>query len=150
MNHAKMFVAILGMATLSVPASAQQDYSDVQIKTTKVAGNVYMLEGRGGNIGVSVGEDGILMVDDQYAPLSDKIRAALRELGNDKPRFILNTMNTAYWLYRVHFGRLVPQTSSQATHAMASLRSTHRRWIYETPRLKTMGAMGSTSPKTRR
>ncbi len=72
-------------------AHAQQDYSKVEIKTTHVAGNVYMLEGSGGNIGVSVGSDGILIVDDQFAPLADKIRDALRKLGSDKPRFILNT-----------------------------------------------------------
>jgi len=67
------------------------DYSKVQIKATKVAGNVYMLEGAGGNIGVSVGEDGILIVDDQFAPLADKIRAALKGLADKKLRFILNT-----------------------------------------------------------
>ena len=69
----------------------QQDFSKVQIKATKVAGNVYMLQGSGGNIGVSVGADGILIVDDQFAPLADKIRAALKELGQGKLRFILNT-----------------------------------------------------------
>ena len=62
------------------------------MKATKVAGNVYMLEGAGGNIGVSVGDDGILIVDDQYAPIADKIRASLKEIGADKKlRFILNT-----------------------------------------------------------
>ena len=50
-----------------------------------------MLEGAGGNIGVSVGEDGILIVDDEFAPLADKIRAALKNLGEGKLRFILNT-----------------------------------------------------------
>jgi cyclase len=70
---------------------AQQDFSGVEIKTTLVAGKVYMLEGRGGNIGVSVGPDGILIVDDQFAPLADKIKAALAKLGSDKPKFILNT-----------------------------------------------------------
>lgn len=69
----------------------QTDWSKVQIKTTKVAGNVYLLEGAGGNIGVSVGEDGILIVDDQFAPLADKIRASLKMLGQGKLRFILNT-----------------------------------------------------------
>ena len=69
----------------------QPDYSKVQIKTTKVAGNVYMLEGSGGNIGVSVGDDGILIVDDQYAPLADKIKAALKTLSPGKLRFVLNT-----------------------------------------------------------
>ncbi len=70
-----------------------QGLDDVVIKTTHVAGSVYMLEGRGGNIGVSVGTDGILIVDDQYAPLAPKIRAALKALpnGTDKPAFVLNT-----------------------------------------------------------
>ncbi|MDQ3667033.1 MAG: MBL fold metallo-hydrolase [Acidobacteriota bacterium] len=72
-------------------AYAQQDFSKVEIKTQKVAGNVYMLEGRGGNIGVSVGSDGILIVDDQYAPLADKIKAALKTLSEGKLKFVLNT-----------------------------------------------------------
>jgi len=80
-------VALLG----TVQARAQQDFSKVEIKTIKVAGNVYMLEGRGGNIGVSVGSDGIMIVDDQFAPLADRIKAALGKLGSDKPKFILNT-----------------------------------------------------------
>jgi cyclase len=76
--------------TISIRAQ-QRDFSQVQMKSTKVAGNVYMLEGAGGNIGVSVGDDGILIVDDQFAPLADKIRAALKGLGDKKLRFILNT-----------------------------------------------------------
>ena len=80
----------LGILTASF-AIVQQDYSNVEIKATKVAGNVYMLQGRGGNIGVSVGEDGVLMVDDQFAPLAEKIKAAIKELGGDSPKFILNT-----------------------------------------------------------
>lgn len=73
-------------------ASAQdQDFSKVQIKVTKVAGNVYMLEGAGGNIGASVGEDGIVVVDDQYAPLADKIQAALKGITALPVRFIINT-----------------------------------------------------------
>jgi cyclase len=72
-------------------AQAQNDLSKVEIKSTQVAGNIYMLEGAGGNIGVSVGADGILIVDDQFAPLADKIRAALKKLGEGKLRYILNT-----------------------------------------------------------
>lgn len=68
-----------------------QDFSKVEIKATKVSGNVYMLEGSGGNIGVSVGPDGILIVDDQFAPLADKIKAALQTLGDGKLKFVLNT-----------------------------------------------------------
>jgi cyclase len=74
-------------------ARQQTDFSKVQIKVTKVSGNIYMLEGEGGNIAASVGEDGIVIVDDQFAPLADKIQAALKNLGiTDKPvRFVINT-----------------------------------------------------------
>ncbi|MCH8967071.1 MAG: MBL fold metallo-hydrolase, partial [Planctomycetes bacterium] len=72
-------------------AAAQQDFSDVTIKATKVAGNIHMLEGRGGNLGVSVGDDGVLLVDDQFAPLAQRILAAIDKLGGDRPKFILNT-----------------------------------------------------------
>jgi cyclase len=91
------------MRSLSIPAFAlfatlafaqgEQDFSKVEIKVTKVSGGVYMLEGAGGNIAASVGEDGIVIVDDQFAPLAEKIRAALQGLGiTDKPvRFVINT-----------------------------------------------------------
>ncbi len=72
-------------------AAYAQDFSKIEIKVTKAAGNVYMLEGSGGNIGVSVGPDGILIVDDQFAPLADKIKAALKTLGEGKLKFVLNT-----------------------------------------------------------
>lgn len=75
----------------AVSVHAQTDWSKVEIKAQKVSGNVYMLEGAGGNIGVSVGDDGILIVDDQYAPIADKIRAALKGIADKKLRFILNT-----------------------------------------------------------
>jgi glyoxylase-like metal-dependent hydrolase (beta-lactamase superfamily II) len=85
-----LLVSVLLLFAVSIHAQ-QRDFSQVQIKATKVAGNVYMLEGSGGNIGVSVGADGILIVDDQFAPLADKIRAALKGLNQGKLRFILNT-----------------------------------------------------------
>jgi len=72
--------------------SAQNnDFSKVQIKVTKMAGTVYMLEGAGGNIGASVGEDGIVVVDDQYAPLADRIQAALKGITDKPVRFVINT-----------------------------------------------------------
>ncbi|HEU4509879.1 MAG TPA: MBL fold metallo-hydrolase [Pyrinomonadaceae bacterium] len=86
----KIFVPLF-VLLLAASIHAQQDFSQVQIKATKVSGNVYMLEGAGGNIGVSVGDDGILIVDDQFAPLADKIRAALKGIADKKLRFILNT-----------------------------------------------------------
>jgi cyclase len=83
---------LLGLALAGLPAAAQdRDFSKVEVKATPVAGKIYMLEGAGGNIGVSVGSDGILIVDDQFAPLADKIRSALKGLGNGKLAFILNT-----------------------------------------------------------
>jgi len=85
----RFFGLILSVAAL--PLLAQQDFSKVQIKTTKVAGSVYMLEGAGGNIGVSVGDDGIILIDDQYAPLAPKIEAALRAVSDKPVRFVLNT-----------------------------------------------------------
>src|SRR5579872_1615053 len=89
MRTSLVFVIFL----LSVFAAAQdQDYSKVQLKVTRVAGTVYMLEGSdAGNIGASVGEDGIVMVDDQYAPLADKIQAALKGITDMPIRFIINT-----------------------------------------------------------
>ncbi|MGH9915451.1 MAG: MBL fold metallo-hydrolase, partial [Pyrinomonadaceae bacterium] len=91
LSLASLFLAVLFVA----PALAQQepDFSKVKIKVTKVSGNIYMLEGEGGNIAASVGEDGIVIVDDQFAPLADKIQAALKSLNiTDKPvRFVINT-----------------------------------------------------------
>ena len=89
-KHTLIFALIVG-AVCTFQALAQTDWSKVEIKSTKVSGNVYMLEGAGGNIGVSVGPDGILIVDDQYAPLADKIKAALKTLGEGKLKFVLNT-----------------------------------------------------------
>ena len=71
--------------------SQQDRFAAVEIKTHKVAGNVHMLEGAGGNIGVIAGPDGLLIVDDQFAPLAEKIRAALRQLNPGPLRFVLNT-----------------------------------------------------------
>src|SRR5258708_16020398 len=92
----RMVLSLVGAALVCGPATwAQQqaDWFKVQIKTTKVSGNIYMLEGQGGNIAASVGEDGIVIVDDQFAPLAEKIQAALKDLKiTDKPvRFIINT-----------------------------------------------------------
>jgi cyclase len=85
---------VLGLVlafAVSLAYAQDQDFSKVQIKVTKVAGSVYMLEGAGGNIGASVGDDGIVIVDDQYAPLADKIQAALKEVTDKPIRFIINT-----------------------------------------------------------
>jgi len=83
------YLLILSLAATSL--LAQRDFSKVEVKAVKVAGSVYMLTGAGGNIGASVGEDGIVVIDDQYAPLAPKIEAALRLITPKPVRFIINT-----------------------------------------------------------
>ena len=73
------------------PANAQDRFADVEVKATAIKGSVHMLTGAGGNIGVSAGEDGVLIIDDQFAPLAEKIAAQLGELGSDKPKYVINT-----------------------------------------------------------
>jgi cyclase len=68
-----------------------EDLSKVEIKVTKVSGSVYMLQGAGGNIGASVNDDGIVVADDQYAPLAERIQAALKGVTDKPVRFIINT-----------------------------------------------------------
>jgi glyoxylase-like metal-dependent hydrolase (beta-lactamase superfamily II) len=84
----------LAAALALVPALAlaqQQDFSKVQVKSAPVAGNIHMITGEGGNIAVSVGPDGVLMVDDQFLPLAPKIKAAMGKLGKGKLQYLLNT-----------------------------------------------------------
>jgi cyclase len=85
---------LIGVALAAVSGGivlAQQDFSQVQIKTTKIGGNFYTLEGSGGTIGVLAGPDGVLMVDAQFAPLSDKIVAAIKQISDGRIRFLVNT-----------------------------------------------------------
>jgi glyoxylase-like metal-dependent hydrolase (beta-lactamase superfamily II) len=84
-----LLAALVALPTLAL--AQQPDFSKVQVTSTPVAGNVHMLMGAGGNIGVSVGPDGLLIVDDQFAPLAPKIHAALDKLSKKKVEFVLNT-----------------------------------------------------------
>src|ERR1017187_6026113 len=84
-------IAILACLSAGFCFAQDQDFSKVQIKVSKVAGNVYMLAGAGGNIGASVGDDGIVIVDDQYAPLAERIQQALKGITEKPVRFIINT-----------------------------------------------------------
>lgn len=78
-------------AAASAFAQGGQDFSQVQIKVHQVSGNVYYLEGQGGNVGVLIGDDGVLMIDDQFAPLSEKLVAAIRTLSNKPIKMLINT-----------------------------------------------------------
>jgi glyoxylase-like metal-dependent hydrolase (beta-lactamase superfamily II) len=91
MKRSVYAVIAIAIVVCSVAVWAQRDFSNVEIKPTHVAGNVYMLEGAGGNIGVSFGSDGILLVDDQFEPLAEKIKATLEKLGKGDLKFVLNT-----------------------------------------------------------
>jgi cyclase len=75
----------------AAPAEQVEEMAKVEIKTQKIAGSVSMLVGRGGNIGVSMGQDGAFLIDDEYAPLTPKIKAAVAALGDKPLRFLLNT-----------------------------------------------------------
>lgn len=82
--------AILGATAASAPAQ-QRDFSKVEVKAERIASGVAVLTGAGGNIGLSFGEDGNVLVDDQFAPLTDKIIAAVRTIDPDPVRFVINT-----------------------------------------------------------
>lgn len=84
---------VSGLVMLVLPGSAiaQQNFDTVQVRSQKVTEGLYMLQGAGGNIGVSIGDDAVFVVDDQYAPLTPKILAAIAQLTNKPVRFVVNT-----------------------------------------------------------
>src|ERR1700678_4113011 len=79
------------LATIVYAQAPQPDFSKVEIKTTKISNNFYTLEGQGGTIGVLVGPEGVFMVDSQFAPLSEKIAAAIHQISDKPIRFMVNT-----------------------------------------------------------
>lgn len=87
----KSFFLGLSLSLLAFSSAAQNQFENVTIDTVSVAGNISMLIGQGGNIGVSAGSDGILIIDDQFAPLAGRIKTAIEALGSDVPKFLLNT-----------------------------------------------------------
>jgi len=88
---ARVLLAASVLIALGAVAQAQQDFSKVQIKTNKVSDNFYTLDGQGGTIGVLTGPDGVFMVDGQFAPLTDKIVAAIKQISNAPIKFLVNT-----------------------------------------------------------
>jgi glyoxylase-like metal-dependent hydrolase (beta-lactamase superfamily II) len=86
-SGAALIVAALGLPT----GAAAQDFSKVEIKVVPVRGNLHMLSGGGGNVGVCAGADGVFMIDDKYAPLTDKIKAAVATVSDRPIRFVINT-----------------------------------------------------------
>ena len=92
-NLVGCFGCLALMASISVTVEAQrgQNFDNVQITTTQLDENLYYLQGQGGHIGVLAGPDGVLMVDTQFAPLTDRIVAAIREISTEPIKFALNT-----------------------------------------------------------
>jgi glyoxylase-like metal-dependent hydrolase (beta-lactamase superfamily II) len=88
MNRLSVTISLLFAFSLS---HAQQNFDTVKIRPVVVSEHIYMLKGSGGNIGVLAGPDGILMIDDQFAPLSNKIHAAIRAIDGHPLRFLINT-----------------------------------------------------------
>jgi glyoxylase-like metal-dependent hydrolase (beta-lactamase superfamily II) len=84
-------MAAVTAATASVQAQQPTDFSKIEIKTTKLADNFYTLEGQGGTISVLTGPDGVLLVDSQFAPLTDKLAVAIKKLSDKPIRFLINT-----------------------------------------------------------
>lgn len=84
-------LAVMLLVVWPFAAIAQQDFSNVEIKTTDLGSGLAMLQGAGGNLAVSTGPDGVFLIDDQYAPLTTKIRAAISALSKEPIRFVLNT-----------------------------------------------------------
>ena len=93
MKRLTLGVAVVLLASASAAGAQQQqpDWAKVEIKTEKLADGLYVLFGQGGNIGLSIGEDGAFIIDDQFAPLTEKIMAAIRALTDKPVRFVLNT-----------------------------------------------------------
>lgn len=100
MTRAVLAVLVGATVLAAAPAAAQQqttppvvarDFSKVEVKTTDLGRGTYMLEGEGGNITVAVAEDGVIMVDSQFAPMHDKIKAAIAALTSQPIRFLVNT-----------------------------------------------------------
>ncbi len=89
MVYKKLFFLLLFVSSSSMIFA--QNRQEVKIKTEKLSDHVYMLTGQGGNIGVSIGDDGVFMIDDQFAPLSAKIIAAIRTLSDKPIKFLVNT-----------------------------------------------------------
>lgn len=91
MQRVLAFTFAMAVVSLCAQGQGQPDYSKVEIKTTKLANNFYTLEGSGGTIAVLAGPDGIFMVDDEFAPLSPKIVAAIKQISSEPIRFLVNT-----------------------------------------------------------
>jgi glyoxylase-like metal-dependent hydrolase (beta-lactamase superfamily II) len=97
---------------VALPVLAQRDWSAIEVKATRVAGTVTMIEGAGGNIGVTIGDDGIVIIDDQFAPLAPRIKDAVAALSDKPVVFVLNThWHADHTGGNEYFGEMAPLVS---------------------------------------
>ncbi len=87
----RVFTFCLSLFIGLTALSSAQDFSKVEIKTIPVGDGIYMLQGAGGNIGISAGEDGVFMIDDQFSPLTPKILSAIANISKEPIKFMINT-----------------------------------------------------------
>src|SRR5260221_12024512 len=91
MTRRLILLAVVALLVAPALRAQDQDFSKTEVKAQKLAEGVHMLTGAGGNIGVSSGPDGVFLIDDQYAPLTEKIKAAVAAISDKPIRFVLNT-----------------------------------------------------------
>src|SRR5664280_2060972 len=102
MTNITLSALATAIVCFAAPANAQggppvgPDWSKIEIKTTDLGNRTYMLEGFGGNVTVAVGDDGVIMVDGQYAPLNDKLKAAIAAVTPQPVKFLVNTHHHGY------------------------------------------------------
>ena len=90
-NKILTILCVLTAGLFSISGFAQAESNNVKITPTRLTDQIYMLTGKGGNIGLCIGEDGTFLIDDQFAPLTPKILAAIKSVGGEQPRFLINT-----------------------------------------------------------
>jgi len=88
---ASVFSGVVASVCMAASAHAATDWSKVEVKTFHLRGPIYALYGAGGNIGVSAGKDGVYIIDDDYAPMSDKLKAAIKAISDKPVRYVINT-----------------------------------------------------------
>ena len=137
--NSRLWITCIVLALGSPLAVAQQDYSKVEVKSQKLAEGVYMLTGAGGNIGASVGDDGIILIDDQFQELTPKIQAALAELSPKPLRFVINT----HW----HFDHTGGNENMGKTGAIIVAHDNVRRRMSVPGFIKMFNAEMPASPK---
>ena len=135
------FLALPALAALLAagPALAQQDFSKVEITTDKLSDTTYMLTGAGGNIGLSVGSDAVFVIDDQFAPMAPKIKAAIARITNKPVQFLLNT--------HFHFDHTGGNEAFGSGGALIVAHDNVRRRMSSEQLISFIGAKQEASPK---